>query len=239
MNVRFLPCGDSGLTIEFGREIDEQINKQVCTLAENIKKKQIVGVIETIPTFRSLFVLYNPLAIKYNVLIKKIKTLLNDDYTDENRIKRVVQIPVCYGGKFGEDLADVAKHASITENEVIELHSSREYLIYMLGFLPGFTYLGGLDKRIVTPRLQNPRTKISAGSVGIGGEQTGIYPLESPGGWRLIGRTPIKPYDPNRKNPILFKAGDYIKFIPINEDEFNEIEEKVRNGEDGGYDYGC
>lgn len=140
-------------------------------------------------------------------------------------------IPVCYGGEFGEDIAFVASHAGLTEQEVIDIHTGRDYLIFMLGFLPGFAYLGDMDKRLHTPRLSNPRTSIPAGSVGIGGEQTGIYPLASPGGWQLIGRTPVKPYDPTRADPILYRAGDYIRFFAVDEQEYRRIEELVSRNE--------
>ena len=138
---------------------------------------------------------------------------------------------VCYGGEFGEDIAFVASHAGLTEQEVIDIHTGRDYLIFMLGFLPGFAYLGDMDKRLHTPRLSNPRTSIPAGSVGIGGEQTGIYPLASPGGWQLIGRTPVKPYDPTRAEPILYRAGDYIRFFAVDEQEYRRIEELVSRNE--------
>ena len=143
------------------------------------------------------------------------------------KTKKIYEIPVCYGGEYGPDLEFVAKNADISVEEVIKIHSSKDYLIYMLGFLPGFSYLGGLDEKIHTPRLANPRIKIPAGSVGIGGAQTGIYPLESPGGWQLIGKTPVKTYNPDRKVPILFEAGDYIRFVPISQEEFEKIEKEV------------
>ena len=129
------------------------------------------------------------------------------------------------------DIANIAKNAGLSEKEVIENHSPRDYLIYMLGFLPGFTYLGGLDERIHTPRLATPRIKINAGSVGIGGSQTGIYPLDSPGGWQLMGMTPVKTYDPEREIPILVEAGDYIRFVPITEAEYLEMKAQVERGE--------
>lgn len=145
--------------------------------------------------------------------------------------KRIFEIPVCYGGEYGPDIANIAEHAGLTEEEVIRIHSSKDYLIYMLGFLPGFTYLGGLDERLHTPRLANPRIRISAGSVGIGGSQTGIYPLDSPGGWQLMGMTPVKTYDPDREVPILVEAGDYIRFVPVDEEEYLRIKDAVERGE--------
>ena len=148
---------------------------------------------ECIPTFRSLLVCYDPLQTGCEALIKKLKKRIKSLDQVSGGEKRVFNIPVCYGGEFGEDIAFVASHAGLTEQEVIDIHTGRDYLIFMLGFLPGFAYLGDMDKRLHTPRLPNPRTSIPAGSVGIGGEQTGIYPLASPGGWQLIGRTPVKP----------------------------------------------
>ena len=138
---------------------------------------------------------------------------------------------MCYGVEYGPDLVNIAEQAGLSVEEVIKIHSSRDYLIYMLGFLQGFCYLGGLDERIHTPRLANPRIKISAGSVGIGGSQTGIYPLNSPGGCQLMGMTPVKTYDPEREVPILVEAGDYIRFVPIDEEEYKRIKELVERGE--------
>ncbi|MDO4260576.1 MAG: 5-oxoprolinase subunit PxpB [Eubacteriales bacterium] len=217
---RILPAGDCALTVEFGNAIDEALNRKVQRLNENLKRADIPGIVETVPTFRSLMVTYDPSRIGFEKLKKELSALPAEDGAGDGASRRVVEIPVCYGGAYGEDLKDVAAHAGMTEEEVIRLHSSVEYNIYMLGFLPGFPYLGGLDRRLFTPRLDNPRTKIPAGSVGIGGEQTGIYPLESPGGWRLIGRTPLKLYDPEREEPFLYQAGDYIRFVPITAEEY-------------------
>ena len=160
-----------------------------------------------------------------------MKRLLKMDIKAGESRRRVFEIPVCYGGQYGPDLANIAEHAGLTEEEVVKIHSSKDYLIYMLGFLPGFCYLGGLDERIHTPRLANPRLKINAGSVGIGGSQTGIYPLDSPGGWQLMGMTPVKTYDPDREVPILLSAGDYIRFIPVDEEEYLRIKELVERDE--------
>ena len=159
-----------------------------------------------------------------------MEKLLKLDVRSEKSARRIFEIPVCYGGEYGPDLENIAANAGLTPEEVIQIHSSRDYLIYMLGFLPGFAYLGGLDERIHTPRLANPRIRIRAGSVGIGGSQTGIYPLDSPGGWQLLGLTPINPYDPQREIPILYEAGDYIRFVPITGEEYREIRAQVEAG---------
>lgn len=227
----FLPAGDSAVNVEFGRTIDPEINKKIRSLSDSLSRKPIRGVTECIPTFRSLLVCYDPLQTGGEALIKKLKKRIDKLDSAAGASKRVFKIPVCYGGEFGEDIAFVASHAGLTAQEVIDIHTSRDYLIFMLGFLPGFAYLGDMDKRLHTPRLSNPRTSIPAGSVGIGGEQTGIYPLASPGGWQLIGRTPVRPYDPEAEQPILYSAGDYIRFFSVDEQEYRRIEQLVERGE--------
>ena len=226
----FLPVGDCALTVEFGQEISEEINGRVQSLAMALKSAAIPGVLEWVPTYRSLLVCYDPVKISCRRLMIMLRRLIGKAGRAAQSGLRVWQVPVCYGGEFGEDLGFVAQNAGMTPEEVVSLHSNTEYRIYMLGFLPGFAYLGGLDKRIHTPRLTSPRTRIPPGSVGIGGEQTGIYPIASPGGWQLIGRTPVKPYDPRRALPILFEAGDFLRFVPIGEDRFREISAQVESG---------
>lgn len=225
-----LQAGDSALVVEFGREIDEAVNARVHALDRAVRAKHFIGVLETVPTFRSLTVLYDPTLLSGAALRKKLMRLCRHLQIQTNASKRVVEIPVLYGGAYGADLQDVADYAGLTPETVIQLHTAAEYRIYMLGFLPGFVYLGGLDPRIACPRLETPRTKIHAGAVGIGGEQTGIYPLASPGGWRLIGTTPLRPFDNNRTPPILFSAGDYIRFVSVSEAEYKTIEQQVQNG---------
>lgn len=229
--IKILTAGDSSLLIEFGQEISPKINEKITATVQLMKEQHIEGVVDIIPAFCSLLINYDPRVISYDELKGRMQGLVKVDVKAEAGKKRVFEIPVCYGGEYGPDLGNIAEHAKLTEEEVIKIHSSRDYLIYMLGFLPGFTYLGGLDERIHTPRLANPRVKISAGSVGIGGSQTGIYPLDSPGGWQLMGMTPVKTYDPEREVPILVEAGDYIRFVPVTEEEYLRIKDLVDKGE--------
>lgn len=230
-DTRILTAGDSALLVEFGKEISPEINQRISAVVQLMKEQHIEGLVDMIPAFCSLLINYDPRVISYEEIRERVERLIKVDIKSENGKKKVFEIPVCYGGEYGPDLANIAAHAGLSEEEVIEIHSSQDYLIYMLGFLPGFTYLGGLDERIHTPRLANPRIKINAGSVGIGGSQTGIYPVDSPGGWQLMGMTPVKTYDPERETPILVEAGDYIRFVPITEEEYKRIQDLVARGE--------
>ena len=209
MKLRILPEGDAALLIQLEQDIRPDINARLSALVKLIRQQQIEGIVDLIPTYCSLLVQYNPLVVSYDTLYHRISSIAKMDIRTDEWKKKIWEIPVCYGGDFGPDLKTIAEHAHLSEEEVIRIHSGSDYLIYMLGFLPGFTYLGGLDERIHTPRLGTPRKKIPAGSVGIGGSQTGIYPMDSPGGWQLMGMTPVKTYDPSRPNPILVEAGTY------------------------------
>ena len=230
-DIRILTAGDSSILIEFGKEISPEINQKIAATVQLIKDQQIEGVVDVIPAFCSLLINYDPRVVFYDQICERMKGLANIDAKTGAGNKRIFEIPVCYGGKYGPDINTIADNARLSVEEVIKIHSSKDYLIYMLGFLPGFCYLGGLDERIHTPRLANPRIKIPAGSVGIGGSQTGIYPLDSPGGWQLMGMTPVKTYDPVQETPILVQAGDYIRFVPISEQEYARIKELVERGE--------
>jgi inhibitor of KinA len=230
--VRMLNAGEQGLVVEFGNVIDEAVNARVHRLAKVLMREMRERILEVVPTYRSLFVHFNPLSIERQSLIQEITTLLAtlDTCSSGDKVVRIVSIPVCYEGEFGPDLDFVAAHNNLSTHDVIELHISVSYLIYMLGFTPGFPYLGGMSERIATPRLDKPRAKIPAGSVGIGGKQTGIYPIESPGGWRIIGRTPLKAFDPSASNPFLFAAGDYLRFHSITSKEYHAIAREVDSG---------
>lgn len=228
--VKFLITSDTSISIVFGDKISDEINRRVNALALSLKKLEISGIIEFCPSYSSLMVSYDPAIISFKKLERKIRKLVKKGLSKESEDSILWEIPVCYGGKYGEDLINTAQLLRVCPEELIERHSGVVYKIYMLGFLPGFAYLGGLDSSIAAPRLSSPRKKIPVGSVGIGGQQTGIYPMSSPGGWRLIGTTPIDVYNINRENPILYSAGDYLKFISVSEKEFENIKLQTENG---------
>jgi len=223
MQPEIKPAGDSALLVSFGEVIDEEINLRVHSIARAIEKALPDWLVEVVPAYSSLLVVYNPLKKDYNEIESSIRAFLNAEL--EEFEGRLVEVPVVYGGNYGPDIEFVARYNDLTVDEVIEIHSRPIYRVYFLGFLPGFAYLGGMDERIAAPRLEKPRLKVPAGSVGIAGKQTGIYPLESPGGWRLIGRTPLRLFNPSKEGPTLLQPGDKVKFIPIEEDEFRELYE--------------
>lgn len=217
--------GDQAVLVKLGDSISEAVSRRVMALDGAFRKAGLKehGILETVPAYHSLLIRYDPLVTDYSSLMGLAHALAEQDLQASKSHGRRVEIPVCYGGAYGGDLAYVAQHAGLSQQEVVEIHCGKDYRVYMLGFLPGFPYLGGLDERIFTPRLPKPRVRIPAGSVGIGGEQTGIYPLESPGGWRLIGRTPLRLFDPLKGGELPYMAGDCIRFIPIGEEEFYDI----------------
>ncbi|WP_457751564.1 5-oxoprolinase subunit PxpB [Thermococcus sp.] len=216
----FKPLGDSALLVSFGEVIDEETNDRVHALAKAIERANFEWLVEVVPAYSSLAIIYDPGLIDFNGVKRAVEGL---EFSAGRFEGKLVEIPVVYGGEYGPDLEFVAQYNGLTPEEVIELHSKPIYRVYFLGFLPGFAYLGGMDERIATPRLKKPRLKVPAGSVGIAGKQTGIYPLESPGGWRLIGRTPLKLFNPSKEPPTLLQPGDRVKFVPIDEEKFREI----------------
>lgn len=231
-SVRFLFSGDSALVIEFGNEISVDINKKIRKMMDDIKKENIDGIVELVPTYCSLLINYDVLKIDYNTLVEKLKTFLNNNLeTAEGEEVTLVEIPTLYNDEVGPDLSYVAEHNKISKEEVIKIHTGTNYLVYMLGFMPGFTYLGGMSEKIATPRLESPRLQIYPGSVGIAGKQTGMYPSMSPGGWRIIGRTPLKLYNPDSDTPVYISSGDYVRYVSISEEEYNDILKKVENDE--------
>ncbi|MCL6610346.1 MAG: 5-oxoprolinase subunit PxpB [Peptococcaceae bacterium] len=227
------PLGDRACLVTFRPEISPAVQRKVSSLEKRLKEKGMAGIVETVPAYCSLAVYYDPLSLSYDEMLFLLEKILEDDEgvapTEDDHV-RVVEIPTLYGNDCGPDLIDVARHCGLTPEEVIERHRSRDYLVYFIGFTPGFPYLGGMDKRLKTPRLEDPRLNIPAGSVGIAGEQTGIYPVDSPGGWRIIGRTPVPLYQPVKNPPTLLEAGDYVRFVQVEREVYHRLEEEVRRG---------
>ncbi|HOD36478.1 MAG TPA: 5-oxoprolinase subunit PxpB [Syntrophales bacterium] len=222
--IRF--CGDRAIIVEYGEGIDRTVNEKVRAMAAMLRKSLPRGVEAIIPAYRSLSLLYNPLMVSTDQIAKAIEAAEKNLRQTEIAEPRIVEIPVCYGGEFGPDLEIVADHNSLDAGEVIAVHTSVDYHIYMIGFAPGFCYLGGLDRRLHTPRRKTPRTLLPAGSVGIAESQTGMYPQDSPGGWQIIGRTPLRLFAPWREEPFLYRAGDRIRFVSVTEEQFHRVYEK-------------
>jgi KipI family sensor histidine kinase inhibitor len=224
--VRIRLSGDRALLAEYGDGIDLAVNDRVRAMTALLRRRRPAGVEAIVPAYRSLLILYDPLSTNPAKLAEMLRELDADFSTARAIEPRVVEIPVCYGGPFGPDIGVVAGHTGLTEQQVVATHAMVDYPIYMIGFTPGFCYLGGLDGRLQTPRRKTPRTNLPAGSVGIAERQTGVYPVESPGGWQIIGRTPLRLFAPARENPFLYEAGDRIRFVPITEAEFCRLYEK-------------
>jgi len=220
---RLRPSGDMALLAEYGDGIDPVVNEKVRAVTALLKQNLPEGVLAVVPAYRSLSIRYDPLQTSLERLALTLDEL--EGHLREVAIPppRIVEIPVCYGGEHGPDIGVVAADHGMTPEEVIAIHAGRDYPIYMIGFTPGFCYLGGLDERIATPRRDTPRTFLPGGSVGIAETQAGIYPVDSPGGWQIIGRTPLRLFAPERENPFLYEAGDRIRFVPVPESEFERI----------------
>ncbi|WP_210364220.1 5-oxoprolinase subunit PxpB [Bacillus sp. REN3] len=233
MEYRLLPLGDQAIVVEFGTEIATSVQQRVQAVAALLDGDQPEWMVEYVPAFTTITIFYDPAAIPnvyssqtlpYHYVSREMEQLLTSLPDRNPEEARAVEIPVCYGGEFGPDLEEVAKRNGLSAEEVIDIHSSGDYLVYMIGFAPGFPFIGGMSDKIAAPRKETPRLKIPAGSVGIAGKQTGVYPIETPGGWQLIGRTPLKLFRPEAERPSLLKAGDKIKFTPISLEEYREWE---------------
>jgi inhibitor of KinA len=222
--TRYLPFGDSALLVELGNRISPEINQKVINMENAILKARLQGVEELVPTYRSLLIRYDPLVTNHEQLISQVEELGQVLETPSAGVeRRGITVPVVYGGEYGQDLAYVAEHHGLTEEQVIKLHSGKVYRVYMIGFVAGFPYLGEVPEEIATPRLETPRLRVPAGSVGIAEKQTGVYPCEAPGGWRIIGRTPLRLFDPFREPPALLETGDRVKFKPISKGDYEEL----------------
>jgi KipI family sensor histidine kinase inhibitor len=219
----FRLVGDRGVIVEYGDAISPEINLKVRSMAMAIAEEKPAGIVEIIPTYRSLLIVYDPLATDLKSLEDSLQSM--ESRLDQLEIPppKTVEIPVSYGGDLGPDIEFVAQTHSLSVEDVIRIHTGALYQIYMIGFTPGFPFLGGLPEELHTPRLETPRPLVPAGSVGIANNQTGVYPIDSPGGWRLIGRTPLSLFNPSKENPFLYRAGDMLKFVQISKDEYHRI----------------
>ncbi|MDY2985715.1 MAG: 5-oxoprolinase subunit PxpB [Synergistes jonesii] len=225
--MKILIAGDSALVVRFGNEISEEINQKVRAFRIAAQNSRIDGVVEYIPTYCTVYIIYDPLIISTNDLIKKLNTVAEEAAHIKLPEANIVKVPVVYGGENGPDLESLAKFHNLTPEEVVKRHTAKDYLVYMLGFTPGFSFCGAVDDDIATPRLKSPRLKVPAGSIGIAGKQTGLYAITSPGGWQLIGRSTMRFYDPEKEPPVPVKAGDYVRFVPISAEEFEKHRSEV------------
>jgi inhibitor of KinA len=221
--MKIIPASDSSLLVVFGDVISPELHQRVMGLFHALQKSGDPRIRNLHPGYASLLVDFDPLRLTHEELTAVVEQLAGSRNLAVNNSDLVISIPVCYDIEFGPDLPDVARHAGLSVEEVIRLHSSPTYLVYFLGFSPGFVYLGGLPEALDTPRLATPRASIAGGSVGIAGSQTGIYPVDSPGGWRLIGRTPLRMFDPEAEPPTRLQPGDRMKFAPIDQAQFEEF----------------
>lgn len=226
--VRFLSAGDRALVVEFGDRVDRKLSEDVLRLDATIRSRALDGVIETVPTFRSLMIHFDPLVITRGKLERSIEGLLGDDSGSQIET-RFWHIPVCYEGELAPDLAEVAQLTGLTPSDVVAMHSGTIYHVYMLGFLPGFPYLGDLPAELALPRRADPRVRVPPGSIAIATSLSAIYPYESPGGWHLIGATPLRLFDLDRPRPALLAPGDAVLFQPIDPASYERIRQAVES----------
>ena len=227
------PLGDTAIVLLFGEEIEETVFTRIRAVAAYLDQHPFPGMIEYVPAYTTITIYYDPWLISergkydpYAMAIAHVQELLPLAEKVKKQKVRLMEIPVCYGGAYGPDLDFVANHNKLSPKQVIRLHTGSDYTVHMIGFAPGFPYLGGLHKKIAAPRKDTPQAVIPAGSVGIAGNQTGIYPIQTPGGWQLIGQTPLELFNPNKESPSLLRAGDLVRFVPISEKEFNTLKEQ-------------
>ena len=222
-DYRIVAMGDAAVAVQFEQRIDVRVNARAIRVAELVEAGRFPGIRDVVPTYCSVAVYFDPLRTTLERLISWLADVVARVEDTTPREGAVIQVPVCYTADLGPDLPSVASFAGLSVAEVVEAHAAPVYRVFMLGFVPGFAYMGTVDSRIAAPRHSTPRLKVPAGSVGIAGLQTGIYPTDTPGGWRLVGRTPLRPFDASRPAPFLFKAGDRVQFVPIGRDEFDRL----------------
>jgi KipI family sensor histidine kinase inhibitor len=223
LDFRIQPAGDAALRLELPARFDEAISARVTALGETVRARWGGLVRDAVVGYHTLTVYFDPLVVDGRWLEEQLAAIAADPAAAGDGRGAHIEVPVCYGGDLGPDLGDVAASAGCSEQEVIELHTSRSYRVFVVGFVPGFGYMGPVDPRLSLPRRRTPRTKVPAGSVALAAGQTGIYPMETPGGWHLIGRTPVRPFDESRAEPVLFRPGDRVRFRGITREEYDAM----------------
>lgn len=219
------------MVIEFGTQIMPELNRKIQGFTSSLRQEKMAGIVDIVPAYCSVTVYFDPLALTYEILKKRLQRVLRDMDAGGRMHQRILSVPVCYGGVLGPDLDYVARATGLSADAVIEKHTDKAYLVYMLGFTPGFAYLGGLPDALILPRQSEPRPRVPVGSVGIGGGQTGFYPVESPGEWWLIGRTPLRGFDAGRTPPFLLEPGDYVQFNSISQAEYFSLRRQIEAGQ--------
>jgi inhibitor of KinA len=227
---RLLPCGDRAVSVELGDEVNRELNARVLALEYLLQQRRLPGVGETVPSYRALLVYYDPLVVDYETLGATLRELCERARPEVLPAARTVELPCCYEGELGFELEAAAEKLGLAPAEVVRLHAAADYYVYFVGFTPGLPYMTGMPDRLTIPRLQNPRTKTPPGSVSIGGIQCCIYSVESPGGFWVLGRTPVRLYDPDAPDPILLRAGDHVRFHAIDRAEYDAIAARVETG---------
>ncbi|MGE3178039.1 MAG: 5-oxoprolinase subunit PxpB [Vicinamibacterales bacterium] len=241
-DVHVVPAGDTAFLVEFPARMDAAISACVIALWHDLRERRIPGVRDLVPAYATLAVYFDPLRTDVPALVALLERAAAaagsaaEGSAAAPAVRPIHRIPVCYGGELGPDLEEIAAETGLSRDEVIRAHAGATYRVFMLGFMPGFAYMGEVDRRIAAPRRPTPRLKVPAGSVGIAGRQTGIYPMASPGGWRLVGRTPVRPFLPGRDPAFLFQAGDAVQFVPVALERFHELEALEREGGPRGGD---
>jgi inhibitor of KinA len=222
-HFRVIAAGDAALVVEFPPRVDPAINARLVYMAGELRRRAGAVIRDAVVGYTTLTVYFDPLHVDAAWLEGELRQLAREEAADDLGVGVTIDVPVCYGGEFGPDLPDVAAACGCTEEDIVRLHTSVEYRVFVVGFVPGFAYMGVVDDRLMLPRRRTPRTKVPAGSVAVAAGQTGIYPIETPGGWHLLGRTPIRPFDPLRAQPVLFRPGDRVRFHAIDRAAFEQL----------------
>jgi inhibitor of KinA len=223
IDFRIEPAGDAALRVELPARVDVAISARITAMGETVRSRWTDVVKDAVVGYHTLTVYFDPLRVDGRWLEEQLAMIASDTVVSPEASQGHVEIPVCYGGDLGPDLADVARSAGCSEQEIVDLHTSRDYRVFVVGFVPGFGYMGPVDPRLALPRRRTPRTRVPAGSVALAGGQTGIYPMETPGGWHLIGRTPVRPFDESRAQPVLFRPGDTVRFRSMSRRDYDEM----------------